>query len=199
MDIANKIFDVSDNSNTTSVNNGAVYSSGNGGYFSFDATDDYLNASTFYKHQTTTGTIAGWAYPFDATNDRYIMGVGGNAVTGTNRAIRVVNGYWSTVSYGSSTEDFNTIVEAQLNTWQYVVFTWNGTTVNFYFNGVKYTATRSGMVTPTGTQLTIGLPPWSVSASLWSGRIGPVHVYNKTLSQLEVNQNFNALRGKFGI
>ena len=199
MDIANKIFDVSGNSNTTSVNNGTAYSSGNGGYFSFDASDDFLSASTFYKHQTTTGTIAGWAYPADATNDRYIMGVGGNAVTGTNRAIRVNGGNWSTVSYGSSTEDFNSIVAAQLNTWQYVVFAWSGTTVNFYFNGVQYTSTKSGMVTPTGTQLTIGLPSWSGSTSWWSGRIGPIQVYNKTLSQAEVNQNFNALRGKFGI
>jgi hypothetical protein len=199
MDIANKIFDVSGNSNTTSVNNGAAYSNGNGGYFSFDATNDSLTASSFYRHQTTTGTIAGWAYPFDATNDRYIMGIGGNAVTGTNRAIRVNGGTWSTVSYGSSTEDFNSIVAAQLNTWQYVVFAWNGTTVNFYFNGVQYTATRSGMVTPTGTQITIGLPSWSGSTSWWSGRIGPIQIYNKTLSQAEVNQNFNALRGKFGI
>jgi hypothetical protein len=199
MDIANKIFDVSGNSNTTSVNNGTTYSLGNGGYFSFDATNDSLSASSFYKHQTTTGTIAGWAYPTEATSDRYIMGVGGNEVTGTNRAIRVNGGNWSTVSYGGSTEDFNSIVAVQLNTWQYVVFTWNGTTVNFYFNGVQYTTTKSGMVTPTGTQIRIGNASWSSSASWWSGRIGPIQVYNKTLSQVEVNQNFNALRGKFGI
>jgi hypothetical protein len=199
LDFSNKIFDVSGDSNTTSVNNGAAYSSLNGGYFSFDATNDSLSASSFYKHQTTTGTIAGWAYPADATNDRYIMGVGGNAVTGTNRAIRVNGGNWSTVSYGSSTEDYNSIVAAQLNTWQYIVFAWNGTSVNFYFNGVQYSTSRSGMVTPTGTQITIGLPAWSGSTSWWSGRIGPIQVYNKTLSQAEVNQNFNALRGKFGI
>jgi hypothetical protein len=199
MDVANKVFDISDNNNTTTVNNGTIYSSGNGGYFSFDATNDYLNASTFYKHQTTTGTIAGWAYPTEATSDRYVMGVGGNGVTGTNRAIRVNSGNWSTVSYGSSTEDFNSIVTAQLNTWQYVVFAWNGTNVYFYFNGVQYTTTRSGMVTPTGTQITIGLPSWSGSTSWWSGRIGPVQVYNKTLSQAEVTQNFNAMRGRFGI
>jgi hypothetical protein len=199
IDFSNRIFDVSSDSNTTSVNNGASYSSSNGGYFSFDATNDSLSASSFYKHQTTTGTIAGWAYPTEAISDRYIMGVGGNSVTGTNRAIRVNGGNWSTVSYGGSTEDYNSIVAAQLNAWQYVVFAWNGTSVNFYFNGVQYSTSRSGMVTPTGTQITIGLPAWSGSTSWWSGRIGPIQVYNKTLSQAEVNQNFNALRGKFGI
>ena len=199
MDVANKVFDISDNNNTTAVNNGTGYSFAYGGHFSFDGTNDYLSASTFYKHQTTTGTIAGWAYPVDATNDRYVMGVGGNGVTGTNRAIRVNAGTWSTVSYGSSTEDFNSIVTAQLNTWQYVVFAWSGTNVYFYFNGVQYTATRTGMVTPTGTQITIGLPSWSGSTAWWYGGLAGIKVYNKTLSQAEVTQNFNAMRGRFGI
>jgi hypothetical protein len=198
MDAANKVFDISDNNNTTAVNNGTGYSYAYGGHFSLDGTNDFLSASSFYKHQTTTGTIAAWAYPVDATNDRYVMSVGGNEVVGTNRAIRVNGGNWSTVSYGSDPQDFNSIVAAQLNKWQYVVFAWNGTTVNFYFNGVQYTATKSGMATPTGTQIRIGVPSWN-STSYWYGGLAGIKVYNKTLSQAEVTQNFNAMRGRFGI
>ena len=55
------------------------------------------------------------------------------------------------------------------------------------------------MVTPTGTQIRIGNASWTSSASWWSGRLAGIKVYNKTLSQAEVTQNFNAMRGRFGI
>jgi hypothetical protein len=54
------------------------------------------------------------------------------------------------------------------------------------------------MATPTGTQIRIGVPSWN-STSYWYGGLAGIKVYNKTLSQAEVTQNFNAMRGRFGI
>jgi hypothetical protein len=95
--------------------------------------------------------------------------------------------------------NWNGIVAANLNTWQHVAYAWSGTTIRFYLNGVEYTNTRSGMVTPLGSVLTIGATSWSPVYGYWPGRIGAMQVYNRALSASEVRQNFNTLRSRYGI
>jgi len=189
--------DISGNNVVTTLTNGPTFSSDTGGYFSFDGTNDYSINTSFTAFQTTTGTIAAWAYPTQNSLNKYVVSVG-DAGVGTTRAIRVVNGNWGTVTNGGgANEDFNDIVAATVNVWQYVAFVWSGTTVNFYLNGTLYSATRSGMVTPGGTSIVIGGPPWL--ETFWQGRIANAQVYNRTLSTAEVVQNYNAQRGRFGV
>ena len=188
--------DLTGNGKNATLTNGPTFSISNGGYFSFDGTNDYAINTSFTSFQTTTGTISAWAYPTQNGSNKYVMGVG-DAGTGTTRAIRVTGGYWSTVTNGSTLQDFNDIVAAPINVWQHVVFAWSGTTVNFYLNGTLYTATKSGMNTPGGTYVVIGGPPWL--DTFWQGRIANAQVYNRTLSQAEVLQNYQAQRQRFGV
>jgi hypothetical protein len=164
----------------------------------FDGTNDYIDISSFAPGSNSTGTISAMVYPTQNSADAYVMGVGGNTTYGASRAIRVNGGYWSTVSYGSSTEDFNSIVAAPLNTWQHVAFVWNGTTVNFYHNGVLYTTTKSGMVNFAGDKLSIGRPPWG-PGSYWQGKINTAQVYDRALSESEILQNHNHYRTRFNL
>jgi hypothetical protein len=164
----------------------------------FDGTNDYFDVNSFTAHQNSTGTIAALVYPQQNSADSYVMGVGGTTTYGGSRAIRVYDGYWCTVSYGSSAQDYNYIVNATLNTWQYVVFVWTGTTVSFYHNGTLYTTTKSGMVTPDGTKLTVGCPPWGLG-SYWQGKINAVQVYNRALSTTEVVNNYKQYKTRFNL
>jgi hypothetical protein len=80
-------------------------------------------------------------------------------------------------------------------TW--VVYGSNNSSHAIYVNGVSQTMVNNGGAHG-------GVPGWQIAsngngAEYWPGNIASVQVYNKTLSQAEVNQNFNALRGKFGI
>ena len=194
-------IDLSGNGNTGTLTNGPTFNSVNGGVIVFDGTNDYVSIANFLGHQTNTGTIISWAYPSIITSgDRYLVGAGGSLTVGATRAIRIYNGYWSTVSYGSSNEDYNSIVAATLNTWQHVAFVWNLTTVNFYLNGTLYSVTRSGMITPSSTTFSVGCPPWSpLGSNSWNGRISNVHLYNRALSTSEISQNYETTKTRFGL
>ena len=193
-------YDLSGNGYNGTLN-GPTSNVSNKGNILFDGSDDYVSITNFLGHQTNTGTIISWAYPSIITSgDRYLVGAGGSLTVGATRAIRIYNGYWSTVSYGSSNEDYNSIAAATLNTWQHVAFVWNLTTVNFYLNGTLYSVTRSGMITPSSTTFSVGCPPWSpLGSNSWNGRIANVHLYNRALSTSEISQNYETTKTRFGL
>ena len=174
---------------------------GNGGVFVFNSANTCLaNVYTsFTGHQQSTGTIMGWAYPTAISSDYYLLGVGGSTTYGATRAIRINGNNWSCVTYGSGTEDYNSIVAATTNIWQHAAFVWNGTTINFYLNGTLYSTTRSGMINPSNTTFSIGAPPWATTSSTWLGSIACVRAYNRALSTAEVQNIFNATRKRFNV
>ena len=97
-----------------------------------------------------------------------------------------------------------TIPTLSLNTWYNLVFTQSrsaGTSsLALYINGVKYPGTvysASGSVNVNTSALTIGLA--RLTGNYFPGRIAHFVLYNRTLGDLEVMRNFDALRGRFGI
>lgn len=89
------------------------------------------------------------------------------------------------------------------NTWYHLVFTtsYNGTNteMRIYVNG-NQSAIDSfvGYQVDTGGKFSIG-DGYNAYWYPYSGQVSNVKVYNKTLSALEIKQNFNALRGRYGI
>jgi hypothetical protein len=84
-----------------------------------------------------------------------------------------------------------------LNTWYQFVGTYDGANMRFYRNGVlTNTVAASGTLGGTGINMVVG----NFSGAYYSqGQIPVVKIYNKTLTAAEVQQNFNALRGRYGI
>lgn len=87
-----------------------------------------------------------------------------------------------------------------LGTWGHYCVTYDGANVRIYRQGEF-----QGLQATTGTAdwtngLRIGY--WAGGAALnyyWQGRIDAVSFYNRALSALEVEQNFSALRGRYGV
>jgi hypothetical protein len=91
-----------------------------------------------------------------------------------------------------------------LNTWYYYTIVRNGSSVRVYINGVDSTSTTGTHVNPTSSSdnFYIGAynPLAGAGASIFaSQRFGMFSIYNRALTAAEVLQNFNALRGRFGI
>ncbi len=88
-----------------------------------------------------------------------------------------------------------------LNTWTNMCFTWkiNGTSA-IYKNGVVYTSRSIGNIPSTNpaSNGTIGLGHANAD-NYYDGKMPAVSIYNRQLSPSEVAQNFNALRGRYGI
>ena len=83
--------------------------------------------------------------------------------------------------------------------WTYVGFTSSGSNQNYYVNGVL-TASWAGT---TGTILGGGSPGHFIGRSdagrSWNGRISHLIVHSVELTASEIQQNFNALRGRYGV
>ena len=169
------------------------------GELEFDASNDYMVFTGITGHQQAFGTIEAWCYPTIISGDRYVFSIGENGVYGASRAIRINSGTWSTVTYGSSTQDYDGIVGATANQWAHVAFTWYGTSNRFYLNGTEYATTKSGLVTPQGGRMAIGTATWSLGSSLFAGKIGSVKAYSKGLTATEIQNNYNRTKSQYGL
>lgn len=86
-----------------------------------------------------------------------------------------------------------------LNNWFHIVFTYNASTgFKAYTNGVLGdTSSVTGTPnTVTGSDSRIGS---GFSTRIYDGKIALASLYNKELTAAEVLQNFNAMRGRFGL
>lgn len=84
-----------------------------------------------------------------------------------------------------------------LNTWYHFTGTYDGSYMRFYRNGVLTNSVAgSGTLGGASSNMVIG----SYSGAYYSqGQIPVIKIYNKTLTDQEIRQNFNALRGRYGI
>lgn len=81
--------------------------------------------------------------------------------------------------------------------WFHGAATYDGSNVRIYINGVlESTTARTGNITP--GSLNMGSNSGG-SSEFFNGTLGLVKFYNRALTGNEIAQNFNALRGRFGI
>lgn len=193
--------DLSGQGRNATLTNGVGFSINNGGVFTFDGVNDFAATSNFQTFGTDmtweawvycTHNISGYNMFMGRYTTPYFSFYIGNTLLFSN----VIAGTQVTISSSST---------LSLNTWYHATFTtsFNGssTTMKIYTNGVETaTGTYTGSQTNYAYNFTIG--DVNDGATAWypfKGNIGAVKVYNKTLTISEIQQNFNATRGRYGI
>jgi len=89
-----------------------------------------------------------------------------------------------------------------LNTWFQVVGTYDGNTINQYHNGsLTSSLSYTGTSTSGGT---IRLARrWddvaNIQSNMYSGSVSIVRIYNRSLTNSEIQQNYNAQKSRFGL
>lgn len=82
-----------------------------------------------------------------------------------------------------------------INNWYHFVMTRSNGNSSIYINGVfRSTNTANPIPTVTGN-IRVG----KAGAVYWNGSFGPIKIYDKTLNNTEILQNYNALKGRFGL
>lgn len=184
--------DLSGNGNTGTLINGPTYSAGNGGSFSFDGSNDMvvvtlpstISFNTFtYNAWIRSTSNTGYRTIIDQDNDDWFFGMASGQF----------------ISYDPN---YQTGYYINMNQWYNLCMSHaaNGP-VFFYVNGKQVYATGNDSTSHTTTYFGIGsgvVGPTTPS-EVWSGNISQVSIYNRALSAAEINQNFNALRGRYGI
>ena len=193
-------------SNSGQLVNGVRESTDGGGSLVFDGTNDYVNigSGTGINQFSDDFTVSAWVMRLsgEGTWGNIIGDYYTNTVNTTNEwqlamsssaaffLYRVGTGYViSSTSSGYSTSEWINVVVSRI-----------GQKISMYANNnLIATATNSEVFGTATGNLNVGIDG-NNSSEPHSGRISNVMIYkNKGLTAEEVQQNFDALRGRFGI
>jgi hypothetical protein len=185
--------DISGNSYTADLTNGPAYSTLNGGYFTFDGTNDYAPISTI---PATFWTGGSWSVEFciyinnSTTGDYGIIGTDGQL------HFLIRNGLAHLGLYGN---DVASTFQIPTNSWTHIVFCYRADNYDkqIYINGAFNTSAILGGISVTGTGTQIGKVPFGYN--YFNGKIAFVKFYQKLLSATEIRQNYNATKKRFGL
>jgi hypothetical protein len=202
--------DLTSNAFNGTLTNGPTYNSDSGGCINFDGSDDMVRVTrvspmgTSYEWTTEAWIkwsnvgYTSWMTIIDSGNyssaSNYMMWISSDTPQ------KVLATYENTGGWQYGTIPLNA------NTWYHVVITKRAGTsgvqnspVRFFVNGV-FDVQRNYTYTDTSTtnDLGVGLTPTNQSYPM-NGKIAQAKVYNRALSDAEVQQNYHAQRGRFGI
>ena len=192
-------YDMSRNGYNGTFSGVPVYNSSNNGHLAFDGVDDYIDlgstipagafstsqaVSIFTYAKISSVVSKNTLISFNAERSFFLPG---------NRLTTTYQLYWDSVAGWKNGTNSSWTVDQ----WYYLGWTISGTTLTFYVNGVANgTATVSAFTPTASTPVRIG---FANAGEYAAGSIASVSVYNRALTTTEILQNFNALRGRFGL
>jgi hypothetical protein len=203
---SNVIPDLSGNDNNGVLRNSPTYSTDNSGKFIFDGVNSDVSCGNNSPINFGTGsfTVSVWFRRFNnaTTNLRLLSKAAGGDAADANSAGFSFFGNNSSVSFAVNPTATRTIIAAasySLNEWVNVIgLVERGVSMRTYKNANQV----SSAAAPTGS--VSGTTPLFLASNVgsnlfWAGEISNVSLYNRALTPQEIQQNFNALRGRFGL
>ena len=182
--------------------------------YSFDGIDDNVDCGSDVSLQPTTAlTISCWIKPAEG-QEKYYDGESGNfGVAGSVDGADETSTWSWQLRYGKSAEDTSlgfqlatnlgpkwaTLNENLVaNTWNYIVVTFNGTTLKIYLNGVLKDTNEIGKSTINvneANKILLGVAGWGVSNTYYTGLIDEFGIFGVELTSTEVLKLYNNSNG----
>ena len=192
--------DLSGNGNHGTLTSGPTYSSTNGGYIVFDGVDDYVSTSVNFGSSSQFTVSMFVNNTSRGVGDGQILSIGNEKLlfyTTTSTGPWAFSVYSPTIFSGIPRYS-STIM--QLNTWYNLVGVYSGTAFEMFINGqsIYYTNTSISSYTLTAESVQIARRI-SGGASQFPSKFATTQIYNRALTAAEIQQNFNATRGRYGI
>lgn len=179
--------------------NSLTYASDN--TFSFNGTSDYITAAHSSAISLISDiTIVAWIKVTNFSTYRSICAKGTGALAGPWDYYLSPTSGRPSFYRGNGTLYSNHLgtTGPASNIWQQIAVTMNGNGVTHYLNGeVNGTGTITTTIGDTNNPMYIGSR--IDSGTRMSGNISVLTLYNRALSETEIKQNFNALRGRYGL
>ena len=186
------LSDLSGNRNFGTTANSPTYSTANGGSLSFDGSNDYVDIPYLLLSGSQDFTINIWI----KANSQVGGTIFANYPAGNLQCFygQSYIGMWlnnSSAYLDSAGTEFTT------NPVFYTAQRIGGNETRIYLNAILK---KTGASTSTiGSVSNFRMGTNTSGTEVYSGNIAQVQLYNRALSAAEIQQNYNALRGRFGI
>jgi len=202
------LSDLSGNRNFGKSEGGPTYNSADGGSLYFEGSDEYVdvgNLGSGFNNFTVeiwfkSDSVANYRNPIDCN---FLIEFPGSY---SNLGPRLEQNSSGTLGWvvgsGSNVYTGIDVVSSGLDVskYHYAAITKSSSTLfTTYYNGSAVTSTNFSNWTGSMLNVNIGRG-FSLSGERWFiGKIPSVKIYNRALTAAEISQNFNALRGRYGL
>jgi|TARA_R110002167_G_scaffold119678_1_gene297191 hypothetical protein len=200
----NTINDLSGNGFNGTLMGSPQFSTDNHGILDFDGIDDYITCGTSTAVdliQNQTNFSLGVWFKMDVLGT--LRGLIGTLNYNCTRNLGLTANGTSLAFYNDTTTCYAVQVGGvEIGKWIYGVGTYDGTTTRTYMF-------KDGNLTQSnGTSKSGATNTFSSDFQVWGDQNGTIetdckgglaHVYNRTLSQTEIEQNYNACKSRFGL
>jgi hypothetical protein len=210
-----KWVDISGSYNNGDLINGPTWSSATGGTFTFDGTDDYgsfpTNNLPLGNSEISFDCWIRWGGLFSTIYGEFVMGYGDDSGPNKVPVILINTSNQARFEFGSGAGAVISSSTISPNSWVNITATYNKSSTKIYLNGVLNgtTSYSSANITPNGSNgynggigtlfSVYGNKNSPSRYGSFSGNISSVRIYNVALSDSQVLQNYNALKGRFGL
>jgi hypothetical protein len=186
--------DLSGNANNGTLTNGPTYNASNGGSIIFDGIDDYVSLPNGLLNGTGDFTVNQWIKSLSTGNNGTIFA---NYPSGNLQIFygqKFFGIYLGTAIYACSVSP----CAYYTSNWSMITASRSGTSVGLYLNAnLICSGTTANSIGTTGASFRLGTN--TSTTEQFTGNISVTQVYNCALSAAEVLQNYNALRGRYGL
>ena len=189
----------------STINNSPVFTSaGQSSYFTFNGSTQYiLTANLIGQSLSSNVTIECWVNT-SADNGVVVTEQGNLPVNSGwhDSQIEIVAGNLEVATWSYTIGAGGTVVgPVTQNVWQQYTLTQNATTTTCYING-STTASTAHVRTFSASELYYGIMLGDSTSlgdgTYLAGRWSILKIYNRALTQAEVQQNYNSLNGRYG-
>jgi len=192
----NTWYDLSGNGNNGILSGGVGYNGSNGGTLTFDGVNDYViagNSGMIHRNSDFTYNI--WAM-HSLTPDQYSTYFENGSWT---NSLLLRQQYNTIAVYSMGTLRGTYAFTPTVGVWFNLSFVRNGNSILLYINGVySQSIAFSADIIPNTNYIYIGTSQHSTPQTI-TGELSNAQIYNRALSSNEITQNFNALRGRYGL
>ena len=198
--------DLSGNGKNGTLVNGVGYSGDNLGSLSFDGSNDYVGGNLGSLNAPFTLEVFGKFNNVTQYNYEYFGSIGDFSADGmisiSKMGTRDSNSSYHGFMYvyPGSGDARKTNIDLRTTNYQHlvVVLLSSSPYIRVYKNGVEGSMVDS-LSAPINTNGNYRIGTWANNTWWLNGNISSFKVYNRALTASEIQQNFNALRGRFGI
>ena len=190
------VTDLAGTSNVTL--SGVGFASNNGGVFVYDGVDDQGTAGDFFNYQAFTINL--WVKP-GSTQVQYADIIDNDHNGNRNWVCQQDYNNQNVYSFGVHGASFENSYTGNFTLtagdWVNLTFTYDGTRVRGYNNGVLFATGAALGTTINYSAQDFHIGRWGGGGRYWEGEYGPLYCYNAALSAAQILQNYNAQKNRF--